>query len=734
MTTIYFERPWALFIIAPVLVLIIILSFKNLLKFRDQFERINYIKKRRLRRFFLTFSRILITGALLIALSAPTTIEEKREQGELRMKIFVDDSRSMELFDKETAQRLKEAIGNSFPITLVGTSEIESSSIGDFLIRNMDKNDHILLISDGQVTKGKELADVLLLAHNLNASINTISLSQTKGDAWVTISSPELSSAGTDTPILITVRKSGSVPTVKLTVSLDGTEWISQDAEFNNQGVYSLPLTKNLPEGSHQIIAKIETKDYFAQNNVYRAVIKVEPKPNVLLLTTSSNPPIINLLNKVFDLDVKSTLPSDLKGYSSIIIDNMKVQDLPPVDRLTKFVTDGRGLFVIGGPSALDRGDYKGTQFENVLPISVGIPKKEKNQTPSIVFAIDISGSSGAQFSSSSQRIVGDVQEDLAISILRGLKNDTKVGVVAFNTKPYIVAEVQEKGKQPDLEEKISSLQTFGGTLIGEGIQQALYMISKESGSKSIILISDGNTQLTGDARATVNAAAANNIRVFTVGVGEGTNEMFMKTLAELGKGSYYRPKETDRIQIVLGAPQDSSKNGSTALQIVDFNDFITKNLLLLGKVTGFNNVIPKSSSKVLVTLNDGRPILTTWRYGLGRVAVLSTDDGSAWAGAILNQDNSPLISRTIFWTVGDPRQAKDSDVLTTRGTVSEPIQVLVKSNQLPKEEGISFIKVDADIYRTSLVSREPGFIKVLGQSIAVNYPEELSKLGVSQD
>lgn len=734
MTTIYFERPWALFLLLPAIIIILILSFRNFIKFHDNFEKQNYLKRRRARRFWMGVSRVIIISAVIIALAGPSTIQEQKQQGELRLKIFVDDSRSMELYDTGVAQRLKDKLSGSFPVNIVGTNEKAESRIGDFLVRNMNKNDNILLISDGQVTSGKQLADVLLLAHNLNASINTVQLTQTNNDAWVTITSPDISSSGTDTPVLVTVKKSGNVPSTKLTVIADGAEWTSEEVTFNSNGVFELPLTRNFEQGTHQIVAKIDAKDHFLENNEYRAVIKVEPKPKVLMLTTSQNIPLVKLLEKVFDLTVMTTLPSDLSSYSTIIIDNVKAANLPSIGTISQFVSNGGGLFVIGGPASLDRGNYKGTQFENILPVAVGIPKKDKNQSPSIALVIDVSGSSGAAFSPTSNKIVNAVQEDIAISILRDLKNDTKVGVVAFNTKGYTVADLQEKGKQAGLEDKIASLQPFGGTLVSEGLTTALYMLSKQSGSKTIILISDGNTQLSGDAKVAANAAAANNIKIFTVGVGAGTDEVFMKQIAQIGKGSYFQPKETDRIQIILGGPGDNKANNTNSLQIIDFNDFITKDLTLIGKVTGYNNVVPKSSAKMLVALNDGRPILTTWRFGLGRVAVLSTDDGTGWASVLLNNKNAPLVSRTVFWTAGDPRRNKNLDVITTSGTVNEPIDVLVKSNNLPKEEGLSFAKTDENLYTAQLIVRQPGFIKVLGQSIAINYPVELVKLGVSDE
>ncbi len=733
MTTIFFERPEALLLLAPAIIIILFFTFKNFIKFHDEFEKRTYLKKRQRKRVFAAILRVIIAAAIIIALAGPITVEEKHSQGDMRIKIFVDDSRSMEMYDRTVASKLRAELEKEFPVTVIGTAETDKSSIGDFLLRTIEQNDNILLISDGNANAGKSLDDVLLLAHKLNASVNTIKLAQIASDAWVNVQTPELSAAGTDTPVQITVKKIGSSGPIKLTVELDGQTWISQDVVFDSEDTYTLALSKTLTEGDHLLVATINSKDHFLENNAYRRVIKVETKPKVLFLTKSSGPPILSLLKKLFDVTSTDTLPADLSKYSTIIIDNMKASDLPSATRIADFITEGKGLILIGGPSALDRGDYKGAQFENLLPVSVGNPKKDKNQTPNIAIVIDISGSSGAQFSASSTALVEEVQKNIALGLLGDLKNETKVAIVAFNQNAYTIAPLAEKSKQPDLADKILSLSLFGGTLIDVGIREGLFALAKEPGSKTMILISDGQTPYQGDARKMAAAAAANNIKLFTVGVGQGTDEKFMKELAAIGKGSYFKPSESDRIQLVLGAAQkNENQNNTNALQIVDFNDFITKDLTLRGTVTGYNTVIPKSSGKVIVSLNDGHPILTTWRFGLGRVAVLSTDDGSGWASTLLGTENAALISKTVFWTVGDPRAAKDFDVLTTQGFAGEPLTVLIKDTQVPKEKGLTFSKIDEDLYTTTLTADQIGFVKVLNQTIAINYPRELSPLGIN--
>ena len=56
---------------------------------------------------------------------------------------------------------------------------------------------------------------------------------------------------------------------------------------------------------------------------------------------------------------------------------------------------------------------------------------------------------------------------------------------------------------------------------------------------------------------------------------------------------------------------------------------FITKNVNLTANITGYNDVTPKAGAeRLVITSTNGKPVLTTWRFGLGRVAALTTDNG----------------------------------------------------------------------------------------------------------
>ena len=73
---------------------------------------------------------------------------------------------------------------------------------------------------------------------------------------------------------------------------------------------------------------------------------------------------------------------------------------------------------------------------------------------------------------------------------------------------------------------------------------------------------------------------------------------------------------------------------------ILDNTHFITYNLSVDALISGYNYVLPKPSARILVTTNKNIPVLVGWRFGLGRVVVLGTDDGGRWAGELLNKEN----------------------------------------------------------------------------------------------
>jgi uncharacterized membrane protein len=394
-------------------------------------------------------------------------------------------------------------------------------------------------------------------------------------------------------------------------------------------------------------------------------------------------------------------------------------------------VADGNGMVVIGGDNAFDRGDYKNSLFETLLPVYVSAPGKKEGEM-SIVVVVDISGSTSAQFGSDT---TVDVEKALALGAYHDLSMNTRLAVVAFNTKAYLISEPSYVYEKQNLDDKISRLSHGGGTLVSAGMLKAISILEEMAGGKSIILISDGKTQAESAATEAAKLATNLGIKIYTVGVGPTTNEQLMQQIAQLSHGIYFKATESSRLKILFGdMDEEEQKSNKMNLQILDSNHFITAGIEPKAAIYGFNNGMPKTTARLLATTSTGDPLLTIWRLGLGRIAALTTDDGTEWAGELLSKQNSNIVTRTFNWAIGDPdrKSAEFIDIQDTR--LNEPTEVIVKSKTVPKSEQNVFYKVDEDLYASTITPTETGFQQILTATFAVNYPAEYEMVGFNRE
>jgi len=628
----YIEYPILLALIIPVVILLVILLQKNFMKFKTLAEKIAYKKSLKGRRIFITVTRCLIVIYLMIALSSPYTLHEEVVKGDYSLKILVDNSTSMSLFDNSVADRLFDQLKDKVPVTKIPIALGEYSPIGDAIINNMHGDDNLLLVTDGQNNNGKDLAHVMFFANLLNSTISALEIQPVNNDYSVVIDGPTEAIKGSDNTFLIKVSKAGNPSGYTLRVSIDEVPISTERVEPD---LYR--FTKSFSEGYHKITARLEVSDYFSENNIFHKSLHVLPKPSILYVT-EKDPRLVNLLNPVYEIEKKTVIPSNLGDYASIIIDDINENVLDSkTELLSDYVIEGGGLFVIGGENSFDRGDYQDSLFESILPVKVGEAGFGGEMAANIVLVLDISQSTGQGFSRTSDNKKVDVEKALAIEILKDISLFDRVGVVAFNHKAYIISQM---GMLADIEgnvtQKISSLHDTGGTLVYSGLKQAQYLLDNVLGSRNIILISDGVDSIPSLSLDLAKQFEDQGIKIYSVGVGEATNSAFLQTLAVETGGAYFEPAETEKLKILFGEREEMPPESSESLVSFNNQHFITQGITLTADVSGYNNVVKKSAAQMLVSMGDGKPILSVWRYGLGRVAVMSTDSGDKWANQLL--------------------------------------------------------------------------------------------------
>ncbi len=666
----------------------------------------------------LSISRFFIITALILALAQPYSPVQLFGGGSTQLRILEDNSSSYKVFGKSVGVENYEFLKKNSNVDYVQFGEELISNVGDSVIDAMMDGRNVLLLSDGNVNLGENLEKVKELAIKENLSISSIKRDVENKDYAVSIIGP--SKIGPNTEATFVVKVEGTDDTKK------NVELIVDGKVVKSGPAGELEYSTKFEGGYHRLTAKIKEDDHFEDNNVYYKSVKVVEKTKILL-HGSEGTPLHRSLSGLYDVEIGSLY--NLDRYHAVVIDNKNVASINDrVNELETYVQKGNGLFVVGGKEAFESGSYSGSKFEELLPVEVsGSAKKEGDVN--VIILIDVSSSSSSSFGTSTTI---DVTKSLAISALDSVADENNLGIIAFNTEGIVVEDLgllDDKDRN-ELKGLISSLEAGGSTNICEGLDKAVEMLEGKSGGKNIILISDGQTQ--GDWRAALGSAVEEDVNVYSVAVGENSNAILLREISDTSGGEFYFGTQVHKLSFVFGDP-DGINLGDVVETKVYYNDhFITEDLILDAKVYGVNQVLPKNSAQLLVTSTRGEPLLTTWRRGLGRIAVLSGDNGEAWTGRLYIGSNSRLISRTTNWVAGDPERKKDYFVSFNDPRKQEASEIIVKGDRLPEVDNLKFSRNSDGTYSATLFPEETGFFSIENDEYSVNYNSEFDNIGMN--
>ncbi|PIN86158.1 hypothetical protein COV19_06080 [Candidatus Woesearchaeota archaeon CG10_big_fil_rev_8_21_14_0_10_44_13] len=711
---------------------------RDFIKFRTKEEKDAYIKERKWIRIYVVISRVLMLLLIGVAFASPFIMKDEVVQGDLSISILADNSTSFDLFDKGIAPKLKDDLDLTFPATLKYIAQGTKSDISGGILNSLKGNDNILLITDGQNNFGKNLRDMILFAANINSTISALDLEPIHPDTSIVVRGVDKAIRGTETTFVVKVTQAGEPKPYKVKVRIGQDEVLSEEAEGPN----TFRFSKKMGEGYHKITAELDIKpedDSFPENNAFYKTVEILARPPLYMMAEKESY-FYSIMMDLYNFKREKEFPSDLEPYVAMIMDDISAEKITRenYEALSNFVMNGSGLVVIGGQTSYNTGGYRNSLLETILPVKTMESEKEgiKDESVNVVILVDISDSTGGRFSATSGDKKVDVEKALTVNILKYIKGESKVGIIVFNTNSYEVSPLEPLNQKSGLEDQIMRLVDGGGTDISEGLKGAISMLNKVKGSNNIILISDGVTNSPEAAFAMTERARRLGITVFAVGVGSDTSEGTMKSIASIGGGSFYMPKNAEKLKIIFGEPEEDAEcnDEKKRVRILDENHFITEGLEMDAILTGYNYVAPKSSSNPVIVTCDGKPIITVWRYGLGRVVSMATDDGTKWAGEMLSAKNSEIITRMINWAIGDPKRKDEFYVEAADTTLGKPIIVKVKSKEAPSSDLINFTKVDDNKYQGEFNPKEAGFYDIFGTEVAVSYNDELQNVGMNPE
>ncbi|MFA4934793.1 MAG: vWA domain-containing protein, partial [Candidatus Methanoperedens sp.] len=421
----------------------------------------------------------------------------------------------------------------------------------------------------------------------------------------------------------------------------------------------------------------------------------------------------------------------------------------------------GGGFVVVGGDAAYDKGSYNNSPVEALLPIISRAAEYKGGRN--VVILIDASGSTAGEDPTTGLSFIGLIDAN-ALNIVQNIARDSRLGVVAFGgvTAKTDILPMNSEANKAVLETFIKDIGPKGGdnpTDLDKGLRSAEELLKSVSGTKEIIVLSDGMMPPEGfdlikktgvDLKDKEIKIHLVQIRLSYETVKEANrlyNEVAKAAAAE-GQVIVLNPDERAGTLIEAGpsgtptpTPTPEAIN-EYPLAAVDANHFITKYINLTASVTGYNEVTPKLGSDRLVATTRGKPILTTWGFGLGRVASFTTDNGNpsgntAWASAVYSGENSRLIAAMINWAIGDPRPREGVVIQAEDIWAGTPGRVVVTSNTLPQVKldgkALDLTRTGPTTYEATINLEKTEFHDLSGYGIAVNYPLEYREVGFNE-
>ena len=391
----------------------------------------------------------------------------------------------------------------------------------------------------------------------------------------------------------------------------------------------------------------VPDKDHFAINNSAACSVTVRGKPRILILHEK---PIEMrswaraLRQQDFTVDVRGKLGlpdsiEQLLAFDAIVLADLPATAMSPrqMTLLKRYVTDfAGGLVMMGSENSFGLGGYYKTPVEEVLPLVSRFEKEKEKPSLAIVLVIDKSGSmDGMPIALARQA---------AKAVVELLGSRDQIGVVGFDSQPYIISEMCSAMDAVAVKDAIDSLAAGGGTFMYPAMVAGKEMLENASAKiRHMIILSDGQTQ-PADHESLVQAMADSRITVSTVAIGAADRQL-LANIAEIGHGRYYEtddPANVPRIftKETMQASRSAIKEDVFGtVQIGDHPILAGYTKTELPFTLGYVMTEAKPTAQLLLVTETGDPLLAVSRYGLGTGLSYTSDMTERWGSQWLAWD-----------------------------------------------------------------------------------------------
>lgn len=504
----------------------------------------------------------------------------------------------------------------------------------------------VVLFSDGRETQGNATG-ALSVARRLGVSVfpEAPPVSAAVRTVWEELAVPPVVQLGAPVPLQLVLVNSGRrAKSAEIGVALNGVvvkrkrvslrpgwQVVEVEVPAIGRGTMAMQVGVSIPE------------ERFSEKR--SAYTEVEGPPQLLMVTDQTQAmPLLGTALERRGMDVvpvrPEDLPKSLSDYDGVVLFNVAKSALSPeqVQTLKKYVEQlGGGLAMIGLGGDLAAEIQTTTPLDELLPVHLE-PKgvKESNRRICIILLIDRSASMLGPRIAATKRA--------AVALVKQLSAEDLVGILAFDTQPYVITEVQQAGQVgPVLVDKLVRLKATGGTDIYPALTAAANRLELTGAAlKHVILLSDGNTPFHQQAyEALIKSFKLDGITVSSIGIGAAfINTDFLTWLSQSTGGQFYQLRNLEELPALI--IRDTEKQ----MGRLPFTEGQFRPTMPAGgewfasvpewpAVRGFLTSTAKPGAQVELTIDGGdgeEPLMARWTRGRGRVVSFLSDANTRWS------------------------------------------------------------------------------------------------------
>jgi uncharacterized membrane protein len=546
----------------------------------------------------------------------------------------------------------------------------------------------IVLVSDGRATRGDAIAEVRR-AERAGILVDTVPIGGVPpSSATLSRVSARETRVADGEPATLTAEVRGTAgDTVNVEWDRDGQRVRRDRVVIGEGGTATSTFTDPKPgPGAHVYSAWLDAGAAGSGGRAY-AAIDVSGKPRALVISLDGECPgvlkdAIDQAGMVRDGLTLGDAPIDASRLSSADLVILADVPLAPAgsssdaagltpkaqEALVEFAQKGGGVLVTGGAFGFAP-EWADTALARMLPVEIENQGQVEDPKVAMAIMLDRSGSMGARVGTHTKI---QLAVEAALAAASTLRPDDILALGSVDTKTTWNHPLGPISGLEGRRESIRSIDAGGGGIyVYTALVDAYAALSKATAPvRHVILFAD-----TADAEeqaescyygacpegpktsgAIAETARRTGITTSVVGIGreEDSDTAFLRKLAASGGGRFYiTGNAADLRRIFVSearvATRSNLREGPVLVTVAaDHPALAGVDVSAFPALGGFVEAKRRATADTALITRDGdRPILASWRYGLGKVVAITTDLRADWkngwsrfpgAGQVLRQ------------------------------------------------------------------------------------------------